>query len=174
HRFFQSTLASESEGLHHVDMGTHCVALLRHAVKHLAVRSGEVPRYRWSPDSITQCRLDFRACVQSAENLDGSDRFAGKIDGNVGCNHCQAENLDMKRFTGGTDRLELLPAVMTKTEIEFMSNDRPLHRIGVAIELVSDRRPDQVGPIGIEALTYQQIDLTQVDITQVNRDLFAI
>jgi hypothetical protein len=43
----------------------------------------------------------------------------------------------------------------------------------VAIELISDRRPDEVGAIGVEALLHQQIDMTEVNEAEIERDLLA-
>jgi hypothetical protein len=44
----------------------------------------------------------------------------------------------------------------------------------VPIELVSNGCPDEVGPVGVEALLDEEIDMAQVDITQVDRDLLTI
>ncbi|KZS00515.1 Uncharacterized protein APZ42_003156 [Daphnia magna] len=44
----------------------------------------------------------------------------------------------------------------------------------VAVELVADRGPDEVGAVGIEALLDQEVDMAQVDVTQVDRQLLAI
>ena len=42
-----------------------------------------------------------------------------------------------------------------------MPDDRLLDGIRVSGELVADRRPDEVGAIGVEALMHQQIDMTR-------------
>ena len=41
-------------------------------------------------------------------------------------------------------------------------------------ELVADRRPDEIGSIGIEAFLHHEIDLTEVDIAKIDRDLLGI
>ena len=41
-------------------------------------------------------------------------------------------------------------------------------------ELVADRRPDEVGAIGIEALVHQQIDMAKVDESDVDRDFLSL
>ena len=75
--------------------------------------------------------------------------------------HGQAENLDMKRFARRPDRLEIRPVVVAKTKIEVASGDGLLHRVRVPVELVADRRPDEVRAIGIEALVDQQVDMAR-------------
>ena len=80
----------------------------------------------------------------------------------------------MKRFTGRTDRLEIQAAVLPQAKIELASRDGLLHRIGVTIELRADRRSDEVGPVGIESLADQQVDVAQIDVSQVDRELFAV
>src|SRR6476659_6271573 len=39
---------------------------------------------------------------------------------------------------------------------------------------VADRGPNEVGAVGIEAFLDQQIDVAEVDVTQVDRDLFRL
>jgi hypothetical protein len=43
----------------------------------------------------------------------------------------------------------------------------------VARDLVAYRRADQVGAVGIEALLHQQVDLSQVDVADVDGDLLV-
>ncbi len=90
------------------------------------------------------------------------------------CDNRQSENLDMKQFTGRTDRLKIQTAVMPQTKIELASRDGLLHRIGVTIELGSDRRTDEVGTIGVETLPDEKIDVPQIDEANVDRELFTI
>ena len=41
-------------------------------------------------------------------------------------------------------------------------------------KLVADRRPNEVGAVGIKAFLHQQIDMAKVIVTQVDRDLFRL
>jgi len=43
-----------------------------------------------------------------------------------------------------------------------------------AIELVTDRGADKVGTIGVEPLLHEKIDMTQVNVTEIDRYLLAI
>lgn len=47
-------------------------------------------------------------------------------------------------------------------------------RIIMPIKLVSNGRPDEVGPVGVEALMNKEIDVAQVDIAKIDRDLFTV
>jgi hypothetical protein len=44
----------------------------------------------------------------------------------------------------------------------------------VALQLVADRRPDEVGAIGVDAVVDQEINLPEIDDAQVDRNLLAL
>ena len=62
----------------------------------------------------------------------------------------------------------------SRAEIEPAAAHRLLDRGVVAIELVADGGPDEIGAIGIESLRHQEVDLPQIDIAQVDGDLLAV
>jgi hypothetical protein len=43
----------------------------------------------------------------------------------------------------------------------------------VAFELIADGRPDEIGTVGIEPFLHHQIDVTEVDLAKVDRDLLG-
>jgi hypothetical protein len=49
-----------------------------------------------------------------------------------------------------------------------------LDGIRVSGELVADRRPDEVGAIGVEALVHQQIDMAKVDESDIDGDFLSL
>ena len=57
---------------------------------------------------------------------------------------------------------------MAKAELELAVCDRLFHRVDVPIELVADCRPNEIGAIGIDAFLNQQIDMPQIDVSQIN------
>ena len=134
----------------------------------------EATRKRTVSGSIAQGRLDFGAGLKRAQDLDGGDRCPREIGRNVGGDNRQAENLDMKRFAGRTDRLKIRAAVLPQTKIELASRNGLLHRIGVTVELAADRCPDEVRAIGMKALPHEQIDMAEVDESHVDREFFAV
>jgi hypothetical protein len=54
------------------------------------------------------------------------------------------------------------------------SRGRLLHRVVLTIELVADRRPNEVGAVGVKPLLDQEIDVTEVDKAKIDCDLFAV
>jgi hypothetical protein len=44
----------------------------------------------------------------------------------------------------------------------------------MAIEAGADGRADEIGAVGVEALPHHQIDVAEVDITEIDGDLLAI
>ena len=70
--------------------------------------------------------------------------------------------------------LEIRPGELAQAKLELASRDGLLHRVGVTVELGADRRSNEVRTIGIESLSNQQIDMAEIDIAQIYRDLLAI
>ena len=62
---------------------------------------------------------------------------------------------------------------MLQTEDECLARDDLADRVGMGRDLIADRGPDEVGAIAVETLRDQQVDLTQVDETEVDRDLLG-
>ncbi len=54
-----------------------------------------------------------------------------------------------------------------------MPHDGLLDGVRVRGDLVSDRRPDKIGAVGVEALLHQQIDMAEVDESDVDRDFLG-
>jgi hypothetical protein len=55
-----------------------------------------------------------------------------------------------------------------------LPRDRLGNRISVLVEVVADCRPNEVRTILIEAVIHQQIDATEIDMTQIDGNFFAI
>src|SRR5262245_37042024 len=54
-----------------------------------------------------------------------------------------------------------------------MPHDRFSNFLSMGRKLVADRRANEVSSVGIKALLHQQIDMAQVDVTEVDCDLFC-
>jgi hypothetical protein len=63
---------------------------------------------------------------------------------------------------------------MAQAEIELVPFDRLPDGTVVPIKLDSNGRPDEVGSVGVEALLDEKVDMAQIDIAEVDRDLLAI
>src|SRR5271169_2383002 len=55
-----------------------------------------------------------------------------------------------------------------------MASDGLLDRVVMAVKLVANGCPDKVRTIGIEPLLHEEIDMTEVDVAEVDGDLLAI
>jgi hypothetical protein len=61
-----------------------------------------------------------------------------------------------------------------QTDVELVSSHGLLYGVRLPIELISDRCPNKVGSIGIEALSNQQIDVAEIDVTKIDGDPLAV
>jgi hypothetical protein len=55
-----------------------------------------------------------------------------------------------------------------------MPHNRFLDFLFMGRKPVADSSPNEVGTVGIEAFLNQQIDVAEVDVTKVDRDLFRL
>ena len=63
--------------------------------------------------------------------------------------------------------------VVPQTEIQAFAGRGLLDDVGVAFELIADRRSDEIGAVRIESVLHHQIDVAQVDIAKIDRDFFG-
>src|SRR5208283_506321 len=127
-----------------------------------------------SRDAIGERGLDFLAGVESAEDGDRFDRRPREFRGDVVVDGRKPEDLDLEPAALGLHRLQLFAAEASEAELEGVPHDRLLDRVRIGGELVADRRSDEVGAIGIESLAHQEVDMAEVDESQVDRDLLAL
>jgi hypothetical protein len=128
----------------------------------------------WSSDSGTQRRLDGRAGLEGSEDVDCGDRLKRQLGCDVGSDHCQPQHLDVQRLASIPRRLQLLTGKMAKPEVQLMASDGLLDDVAMPLKLIADRRADEIGPVGIETVADQQIDLSQINKPQVDGDLLAV
>ena len=63
---------------------------------------------------------------------------------------------------------------MSESELKLASSNGLLDRIVMAVELIANGCPNEVGSIGVESLLHKEIDLTQVYTSQVDSYLLSI
>ncbi len=71
-------------------------------------------------------------------------------------------------------RLKLNAAIMPETKVECLPRDRLADHVGVAFELVPDRRSDEIGPVGVKPFLHHKVDVAEIDVAEVDGDLLAI
>jgi hypothetical protein len=64
--------------------------------------------------------------------------------------------------------------VTSEPELKLVAGHGLLDRIAMAVKLVANGCPDEIGSVGVEPFLHEKIDLTQVNITEVDRYLLTI
>jgi len=129
-----------------------------------------VDSQRESPHAVAQRCLDGGTGLQRAQHMKGGDGLACELGSDIRRDDGKAENLYMQRLSGGLYSLEVVPAVAAQAEVKPVSGNRLLHRIGMTVELIADGSADEIGAVGVEALLDQQVDVSKIDITEIDRD----
>ena len=80
----------------------------------------------------------------------------------------------MKCLSSGLNGFQIFAAVTSETELKVMASDGLFDRVVMAVKLVANGCPDKVRTIGIEPLLHEEIDMTKVDVAEIDRDLLTI
>src|ERR1700722_2390256 len=112
--------------------------------------------------------------MKGPQHRDRSNGGAGKIGRDVLGDSRQPQYVDVQHLARATRRFEIFAAENPQTELEALANRGLLDDVRMTFELVSDGRPDEIGPVRIEPLLHHQIDLTEVDIAEVDRDFLGV
>src|SRR3954469_11238842 len=118
--------------------------------------------------------LDGGRGVEGAQHDKRVDRGERELGRDVGCDGGEAEDMDPELLAGGQDGLEVGAAVVAQAQIEALPRHRAIDHGGVPFKLVADRGADEVGAVGVEPLPHQQVDVAEVHVAQVDRDLLAV
>ena len=108
------------------------------------------------------------------EHRQGADGLQREFRRDVRGDADQADDLDVKHFAGGPRRLKFDHPELEQADLERVPVDRARYLLRLAVQLVADRRPDEVGPVREEAFLDQQIDPSKIDIAKVDRNLLAV
>src|SRR6478736_3504043 len=127
-----------------------------------------------SANAVAQRRLHCGTGLQGTEHVNGGDGFPCQLGRDICCDHRQPEHLDVKRLAGRLHGLQVLPAVLAQAEVELVPSNGLLDGVAVAIELIADRRSDEVGAVGVKTLLHQEVDVAEIDIAEIDRDLLAV
>ena len=86
----------------------------------------------------------------------------------------KAQNVDVQHLTGSPRGFEILAAVIPQTEVQTFSGRGLFDDVCVPFELIANCRANEIGTVRVEPLLHHEIDVTEVDITQIDRDFFGI
>src|SRR5262249_3927381 len=126
-----------------------------------------------SPDAIGQRALELFAGVKGTKHRDRFNGRQSKRGRHVGGNGGEPEHLDVKLFTRGFDGLEIRARIVPETKLQRMPHDRFPDLLAVGRKLVADGRANEVRAVGIKAFLHQQIDMAEVNVTKVDRELLG-
>jgi hypothetical protein len=80
----------------------------------------------------------------------------------------------MEQLSGRAHRFQIFTAEMPQAELHFFSGYRLLDRVSMSFELIPDGGANEVGAVRVKPLLNHQIDVTEIDMTKVDRDFLAI
>src|SRR5580698_3700851 len=86
----------------------------------------------------------------------------------------EAKYLDVKRLAGGQHRFEVSPCVASESQLKLVAGDRCLDRILMTVQLIPNGSPNEVGSVRVKAFLHKEIDLTQVNTAQIDRDFLTV
>src|SRR5271170_5426400 len=135
-------------------------------------RRAELSRY--SGGAVGQRRFHGWAGLEGAQDLNGCDGSAGEFRSDVAGDAGEAENLDMERCPGIASRLKVLHRVVRQPELELPARHRLTDCVVLPFELVSNGRADEVSTISVEAVADHEIDASEIDEAEVDRNFLAV
>src|ERR1700756_933827 len=124
--------------------------------------------------SVGERRLDFGTRLQGAQHGDRGDRCERQFGRNVVSNTNEAQDVDMQQLATRPCRLKLGATIVSEPEFKRLAAHGLTDNVGVAIELVADGSPDEVGPVRIETVLHHKVDLTKINEAEIDRDLFSV
>ena len=80
----------------------------------------------------------------------------------------------MKLFAGGCEGLKVLARIVPETKLQRMPHDRFPDLLAMGRELIADRRANEIRAVRIKALLHQQVDMAEVDVAEIDRDLLGV
>src|SRR6266581_3662140 len=123
---------------------------------------------------VGQSFLDGRTGVQGSQHDDRSDGGTSKLGRDIQGNADKAQHMDAQHFAGSTHRFEVFAAVLPQTEVQTLADRGLPDHVGVAFELIADCGSNEIGSVRVKALMYHQVDLAEVDVAEIDRDLLAV
>jgi hypothetical protein len=82
--------------------------------------------------------------------------------------------MDFQHFSGSTRRFEIFAIVVTQTKIQPLTDCGLPDNVGVPFELIANCGSNEIGPVRVETLLHHEIDLPEVNMTEIDCDLLAV
>src|SRR3984885_4664619 len=126
-----------------------------------------------SPCSVGKSGLDRGGGMEGSKHGNRGDGGAGEIGRDVLGNGREAQHVDMQHLAGLPRRFEIRARVIPQTEVQAFTGRGLVDYVGVPLELIADRRPDEIRAVRIESVLHHQIHVAQVDIAKIDGDLLG-
>lgn len=111
--------------------------------------------------------------MQGAQDRQGLDRGERELGRDVGRDRRQPQHPNLQHFPRGLDGKQVFGGVMLNAKDERLAADRLAHGVAMRGQLIANGRSYQVCAVRIKPFLDQKINLAQVDITEIDRDLFV-
>jgi hypothetical protein len=103
-----------------------------------------------------------------------SDGGARKLRRDVRSDAGKAQHVDFQHLSGSTRRFEIFATVVTQTKIQPIADCGLPDNVGVPFELIANCGSNEIGPVRVETLLHHEVDLPEVNVTEIDRDLLAV
>src|SRR3954462_4563888 len=125
-------------------------------------------------DAIGEGCLDGGAGMQRPQDGERGDGGAGEFGGDVRGDGGEPQDADVEQLPGIKYRFEILAAEVSQAEVDALACHRLADDVGMPFDLVADGGAYEVGAVRVEAFLRQQVDVAEVNIAEVDRDLLAV
>src|SRR5438132_7568241 len=104
----------------------------------------------------------------------GGDGLRGELRRHIVVDRRQTKYLNVQLLSGRPHGFEVLAAVTLQTQDHGTSRHGLLQNVAVGAKLIADRRTNEVGAVRIEPFLHQQIDLSKIDVPEIDGDFFRL
>jgi hypothetical protein len=82
--------------------------------------------------------------------------------------------MDFQHFSRSTRRFEIFATVVTQTKIQPLADCGLPDNVGMPFELMANCGSNEISPVRVKALLHHEVDLAEVNVTEIDRDLLAV
>jgi len=82
--------------------------------------------------------------------------------------------MDFQHFSRSTRRFEIFATVVTQTKIQPLADCGLPDNVGMPFELMANCGSNEISPVRVKALLHHEIDLAEVNVTEIDRHLLAV
>src|SRR5262245_49227080 len=112
--------------------------------------------------------------MQRPQHADRANSGASKLGRDVLVDAGKAQDVYVQHLTGAPHSFEILAAEVPQTKIQTASGRGLLRYIRMTFELVADCGSNEIGTVGVKPFPHHQVDVTEIDIAEIDRDFFAV